>query len=98
MHFEFKHKQKDQAAAVAHIKQALAQAVPNLPKEVSQFETKWQDSTLAFEVTVQGQHITGTLGITETDYIVDAKLPLMMRLFEGKLEKMIKEEMAKQEA
>jgi ABC-type ATPase with predicted acetyltransferase domain len=30
--------------------------------------------------------------VIDTDYIVDAKLPLLWRVFEGKIEKMIKEQ------
>ncbi len=48
---------------------------------------EWQDDTLHFAVSVQGKAITGTLLVTETDFVLDAKLPLMWRMFEGRIQK-----------
>jgi len=95
MYFEFKHNQPGKKRAVAHIQTALMQARSQLPKEVTEFTDEWNDNVLSFSVTVQGQRITGTLAVTEMDYVVDTKLPLMMRMFEGKLQKMIEAEAAK---
>jgi hypothetical protein len=43
-------------------------------------------------VTLQGKQITGTLAIDDKDFIIDAKLPLLWRLFEGKIERTIAEQ------
>lgn len=53
---------------------------------------EWNADTLHFAVLVQGKEITGTLEVTENDFILDAKLPLMWRIFEGRIQK----EVAKQ--
>lgn len=53
---------------------------------------EWQGNTLAFEVEIQGKKVSGSLNITDTDYVFDATLPLMWRLFEGKIEKEIQKQ------
>lgn len=51
---------------------------------------EWKGDTLNFDVTIQGKEVTGTLEVTDQDYILDAKLPLLWRVFEGRIEKEIK--------
>ena len=53
---------------------------------------EWNNSMLTFAFTTQGKQVTGTLRVTDEEFIVDAKLPLMWRLFEGKIEKMVAEQ------
>jgi len=55
---------------------------------------EWQGDKLVFEVEIQGKKVTGYLDITDQDYIFDATLPLMWRLFEGKIEKEIQKQVA----
>ena len=95
MHFEFPH-QLSKERAVAKIRTAITKAKTQLPKEVEKLTDEWQDSTLHFSVTLQGKNITGTVQVTDTDYVVDAKLPLMWRMFEGKFEQMIQEAVRQQ--
>lgn len=60
--------------------------------QVEVTKEEWQGDTLSFAVTVQGKEITGTLEVTESDFVLDAKLPLLWRMFEGRIQK----EVAKQ--
>ena len=91
MHIEIPHK-TNQAAAVARVKQGLIQARPHLPADVKIQKEEWNNSMLSFDILAQGKEITGTVRITDSDYIIDAKLPLLWRVFEGRIEKMIKEQ------
>ena len=60
--------------------------------QVEVTKEEWQDDALHFAVTVQGKEITGTLLVTEDDFVLDAQLPLLWRMFEGRIQK----EVAKQ--
>lgn len=94
MHIKLDHS-FDKAEAAARVRKALADARPQMPKEVAISREEWQGDTLYFAFTVQGQHIEGTLEVADTAYIVDAKLPLMMRLFEGRIKQAIEEQIAR---
>ncbi len=49
-------------------------------------EETWEGSTLRFDVELQGKDIAGTLEVTDMQYVLDAKLPLLWRMFEGRIE------------
>ncbi len=91
MHFKIPHK-TSKAEAMTKVRLALRDAKPQIPKDASIDEERWEGSTLHFAATLQGKKITGTLDISDTHMTIDAKLPLMWRLFEGRIEKMIAEQ------
>ena len=91
MHLEIQHK-SSKDAAVARIKKALVDARPQMQGQVKITKEEWNNSMLNFAFETQGKEVTGTLRVTDTEFIVDAKLPLLWRMFEGKIEKMIKEQ------
>ncbi len=77
------------------IKQMLVDQRKAIEQNATDVKTEWKDNVLDFAFTAQGTHIKGTLTVTDTEFDVYAKLPLMYRLFEGQIEKMIKGEMEK---
>jgi hypothetical protein len=81
--------------ATQRVKAALDEARTKVADKVSIEKEEWQGDTLHFAFTAEGQHISGTLEVQDAQYLIDAKLPLMLRLFEGKIQKAI-EEQAKQ--
>jgi hypothetical protein len=91
MHIQVPHK-KLKSEAKQRIKDAIEEARPHMVGQVEITKEEWQDDTLSFAVSVQGKAITGTLQVTEEDFVLDAKLPLMWRVFEGRIQK----EVAKQ--
>jgi len=95
MHIQFPHS-FSKTDAVGRVKQMLADAKarPELAGKVEIQEERWEGDVLHFGFTAQGQHITGQLEVKDAEFVLDAKLPLMLRLFEGKIEKMIKEQTA----
>lgn len=93
MHLKIPHK-LSKADGVAHVKKMLIDAKPQMGDKVTIEKEEWQGDTLHFAFTAQGQHITGTMEVQDGAFVVDAKLPLMLRLFEGKIEKMIAEQTA----
>ena len=91
MHFQFPHK-TSKFKATQKVKEALEHARPQLKEHAKVTEERWSGDTLHFAADLQGKNISGTLVVTDTEFIVDAKLPLLWRLFEGRIEKMIREQ------
>ncbi|MES2006675.1 MAG: polyhydroxyalkanoic acid system family protein [Patescibacteria group bacterium] len=89
MHFNFPHN-TSAAHATARIKTALMQQQGELAKHVTIKKQEWEGNTLNFAFDLQGKTITGTVAITEREYVIDATLPLLWRMFEGKIEKEIR--------
>jgi len=89
MHLQIPHK-TTQSEALARVKHGLDEVRPKLSEQKAEIhEERWDGDTLHFDATAQGQRINGTLQVTATDFVLDAKLPLMLRLFEGRIEKEI---------
>ena len=94
MEFTFAHSTTQQAA-IRKIKEALASPERKKAEQhISDTKEEWKDNVLNFGFTIQGQAITGTLTVTDTEYQIYAKLPFMLRLFEGRIEKEIKKQAA----
>jgi hypothetical protein len=91
MHIQIPHK-SSKITALTRIKQALNEARPKAGDQVEITEERWEGETLHFAVVLQGKNISGTVQVNETHIVVDAKLPLLWRIFEGKIEKMIGEQ------
>src|SRR3990167_7386998 len=91
MHLNIAHTFSQQEAT-QRIKAAINEARSKLGDKGSIDEERWEGTTLHFAVSGQGQHVSGTLEIKDKEFILDAKLPFMLRLFEGKIEKAILEQ------
>ena len=91
MHIQIPHK-FTQPQAVDRVKKGLMQAKPQLQGQVKIDKEEWQDNMLTFAFTTQGKQVTGTLKILKDEFIIDAKLPLLWRMFEGKIQKAIEEQ------
>ena len=93
MHIEVPHK-FSQAQAIDQVKKGLVAAKPQMAGQVVINKEEWEGNTLSFAFTAQRQQVTGTLLVEANRFVVDAKLPLMWRLFEGKIERAISEQVA----
>jgi len=91
MHFQVPHK-TSKLEALQKVKQALNDARPQMEAHATIKEERWEGETLHFAASVQGTTITGTLQVTDADFLIDAQLPLLWRMFEGRIEKMIVEQ------
>jgi len=81
---------KDEAAT--RVKKALSEARAQAAQHVEGLEEKWEADTLHFSFSLQGKKIEGTLEVRDKEFELNAKLPLLWRMFEGKIEKMISEQ------
>ena len=91
MHLQIPH-QFSQGEATQRIKQALDEARPKLGDKAKIEEERWEGNILHFAFTAEGQHITGQLDVQDNAFVVDAKLPFMLRLFEGQIEKAVQQQ------
>ena len=91
MHIQIPHR-ASKISALTKVKQALHQSRSQLGAYATIDEERWEGDTLHFAATLQGKKIAGTLQISENDFIIDAKLPLLWRMFEGRIEKMLEEQ------
>ncbi len=94
MHVKLPHNLKTEGAAILRAKQAINEMRKQLPANAKINKEEWSGNTLAFDATADKITVTGTLVVTKDDYEVTAKLPLMLRMFEGRIEKAIKEQTA----
>lgn len=83
-----------QAQAVEQVKRALDEGRAKAAGQATIHEERWDDNVLTFDVTAQGQRISGTVTVNDTNYDIYAKLPIMLRMFEGKIEAAIKEQVS----
>ncbi len=91
MHIEIPHAFSASDAA-QRVKKSLDEARPKLDGQATIEKEEWEGNTLVFAVAVQGQKITGELVAEDKKYILDAKLPLLWRMFENKIQKAIEEQ------
>lgn len=94
MHLEIPHK-TSQAAALVRVKHGLDEARSKMGDQAEIHEERWDGNTLHFDATAQGQRISGTLEVGENTLLIDAKLPLMLRLFEGRIERELKAQLGR---
>lgn len=58
-------------------------------------EHEWRGDTLHFKAKARGFTVEGTVEVTETDVILDGKLPLIARAFEGRIRQTVEAEAEK---
>ena len=51
--------------------------------DVSDMRATWQGDALHFRFDVRGFHIEGKAGVTDSEWAVEASIPLLLRPFEG---------------
>jgi len=91
MQLKIPHKySKDEA--LARVKKALEDGKSQLAGKATIDQEEWQGDTLHFAFTAQGQSISGTLTVEDKQFDLYAKLPLMLKFFEGKIEAAIAEQ------
>lgn len=84
-----------QALAIEKAQALIAQARPKLAEQAADIKEEWNGNVLNFGFSGQGQRIDGTVTVTDTEYELYVKLPLALRLFEGKIQRMLEAEVHK---
>jgi len=74
------------------IEQKLSQVEQHYGQYVSDVEQQWTGDTLTIAAKAKGFSIKGTIEITDTEVILDGKLPLMAKMFEGRIKSTVEKE------
>jgi hypothetical protein len=80
------------ADAKERVMRALNEARSKIGDQATIEKEEWQGDTLHFAFTAQGTSISGTFEVKGGEFDLNAKLPLMMRMFEGKIKKAIEDQ------
>jgi hypothetical protein len=59
---------------------------------VTDLDQHWEGDQLLFSLRAKGFHVSGYLEVTDTDLIVDGKLPFLAKPFEPKMKEIIQRE------
>lgn len=78
--------------AMNRVKMALSEARSKIGDQATIDREEWENDTLHWAFTAQGQSMSGTFRVADNEFELNAKLPLMMRMFEGKIKKAILEQ------
>ena len=84
MRLSFQH-HSTQAIVRSKLEETLDRALNLGGGQISQVEYAWTSDILNFSFAIMSKTIKGTAGVTDTEIIVDAGMPLMFRPFEGKV-------------
>ncbi len=91
MQFNIPHRFSKQEASI-RVKKLLQEVGPRLAGKATIDEERWEGDTLHFAFTAEGQHVSGSLMIKDREFDVTVTLPLMLRLFEGKIKRAIEDQ------
>ena len=79
-------------AARRKIEERLANAERQYGHYATDIDKSWDGDRLSFSVKARGMSGSGTLEITDTEVIIDGKLPLMARPFESRIKSAVERE------
>ncbi|HYO76248.1 MAG TPA: polyhydroxyalkanoic acid system family protein [Thermoanaerobaculia bacterium] len=81
---------KDEARR--RVDQKLSTLLGQFGHQAEHMEHDWAGDTLRFKGKAKGMSVQGTVEITDAAMIVDAKLPLIATMFEGKIREAVQKE------
>lgn len=70
----------------------LDQLLAQFGGRADEIEHEWLGDTLRFKGKARGLSVEGTVEVTDSEVIVDGKLPLMARMFEGRIRQAVERE------
>ena len=70
----------------------LDQLLAQFGGRADEIEHDWLGDTLRFKGKARGLSVEGTVEVTDAEVIVDGKLPLMARMFEGRIRQAVERE------
>ena len=82
-----------QKQAKALLERFIERALAEHGGRVAEHHQEWQGDTLHFSAKAMGVRVSGTATVTETEVVVDAKLPLLAKPFEGRVRQRIEQEL-----
>ena len=80
------------ASARSRVEEKLSALLAQFGGRADELQHDWSGDTLTFKGKAKGFSVSGTVEITETEIIIDGKLPFMAIPFEPKIREAVKRE------
>ena len=80
------------AKAKKIVEKKIREAEKQYSHHAGDFEWNWEGDTLYIQGKAKGMTLKGTLEITDTDVIVDGKVPLLAKPFESRIRHAVERE------
>ena len=74
------------------VEERLGQLLAQFGGRADEIEHEWLGDTLRFKGKARGLSVEGTVEVTDAAVIVDGKLPLMAKMFEGRIRQAVERE------
>jgi hypothetical protein len=74
------------------VDQRLGQLLSQFGAHAEEIQHEWQGDTLRFRGKARGLSMEGTVEVTEAAIIIDGKLPLIAKPFEGRIRQAVERE------
>jgi len=84
----------DRETARRRIDQRLDQLLAQYSQYLTGHDKRWEADTLYFNGSARGFKASGTLTLTDTEIVIDGKLPLIAKPFEPRIKNTIEREAA----
>ena len=82
----------DRETARRRIDQRLDQLLAQYSHYLTDHEKRWEGDTLYFSGSARGFKANGTVAVTDSEVIIDGKLPLIAKPFEPRIKNTIEKE------
>lgn len=76
------------------VDQRLAQLLGQFGHQADELDHEWAGDTLRFKGKARGLSVSGTVEITDAAVIIETKLPLIAKPFEGRIRQAVESEAA----
>jgi hypothetical protein len=76
------------------VEQKVGQLLSQFGDKADDVRHEWSGDSMAFSGKARGMSVHGTLEVTDAAVILDGKLPLLARPFEGRIREAIERELA----
>ena len=74
------------------VEERIGQLLSQFGGHAQDVEHGWEGDTLRFKGKAKGLALSGSAEVTDAAIVIDAKLPLMARMFEGKIREAVQRE------
>jgi hypothetical protein len=80
------------SVARGKLDQRLGQLLSQFGGQAEEIEQEWLGDTMRFRGKARGMSVEGTVEVTDAAIILDAKLPLLAKMFEGRIRDAVQRE------
>lgn len=74
------------------VDQRLGQLLAQFGARADEIQHEWVGDTIRFKGKARGLAVEGTVEVTDAEVVVDAKLPLVAKMFEGNIRQAVERE------